>query len=319
LKGNYLNYIGPTKSEISVALKLWGFDDVNQLSFIRGNENWVYQYGRFIVRFTADYHRCSDEIEAELDWILYLSSRGLSVSNPVVSILGKNSEKISEVWTCTVFDKAYGKQLQDQNDFNTEVFKRWGEMIGLLHLYSMEYHPSRSLRKSWDEDDGYILSQQALKEIKASHPMALFYKDLLSQIDGFEKSSRCYGLIHGDFHHGNFFYDHESSKMTLFDFDDSNYFWFAFDLAVPFASLELSNQYRGLNLNYRKMKEVFLISYLEKYNLDSFWIDKIEFFIKYRYTSLYFWSKGRLSNNRVKNSSEVHDFMNICEKLALAK
>ena len=308
-------YNGPKNEELDRAKKVWGLGDID-LNFIRGNENWVYEYKDLIFRFTANYHCSIEELDAELNWISYLGSQGLSVSVPVSSTNHRLIEEISDVWSCVVFKKAEGEQLLHADKFTKEVFLSWGKLTGAIHRATKNYIPGVNRRHQWDEDDGYLLSQKALKETDPSHTMAIQYVDLLSKLRTYEKSSNGYGLIHGDFHHGNFHYDRADNQITLFDFDDSNYFWYAFDLVVPFASLELSKHFRGLELDYTDLQKYFMEAYQKEYDLDSYWLDELPVFMKYRFVSLYFWSKGRSLNSRVNSDDSTKSFMGVCEKLA---
>ena len=172
-------------------------------------------------------------------------------------------------------------------------------------------------RHHWTKDDGFILSRQALKSVNQKSPIVKKYNELVEKIKNYPEDSDAFGLIHGDLHHGNFHYDFEKKKMTAFDFDDCNYFYYAFDIAVPFASLEFSNQEKRLNLNLDDALNDFFDGYHKEYELGQFWIDEIQTFKKYRYASLYFWCKGRELNNRIEISDARRNFVSLCEKLAL--
>ncbi len=54
---------------------------------------------------------------------------------------------------------------------------------------------------------------------------------MLGQLDALPRSRDAYGLIHADLNHANFFLT--PAGLNLFDFDDSCYCWFAYDLIVP--------------------------------------------------------------------------------------
>ncbi len=45
------------------------------------------------------------------------------------------------------------------------------------------------------------------------------------------KNPEEYGLVHFDFSDGNYHIDMESGNITVFDFDNSMYCWYMFDLA----------------------------------------------------------------------------------------
>lgn len=309
------DYQGPSDKELNLAKKLWHFDDTD-LKFIRGNENWVYEYKDYILRLTATYHRSPHELKAELEWVSYLGNQGLSVSVPIKSSNSCCVEKISADWSCTVFKKARGEQLTKAHKFTKDVFQSWGKLTGAIHKATTFYCPSINRRNQWYEDDGYLLSQKALKETDLANPMAIQYVELLNKLSTYKKNENSYGLIHGDFHHGNFHYDEVSNQITLFDFDDSNYFWYAFDLVVPFASLELSKHFHGVEVDYTDLQKHFIEAYHKEYDLDSYWFDQLSIFRKYRFVSLYFWSKGRSLNYRVDSQDSTNKFMDVCEKLA---
>lgn len=309
-------YTGPSDDEINLAKRLWSVEQAD-LTFIRGNENWVYSFNEYIFRFTADYHRSAEEITAELDWIIYLGHQNLSVSTPIASINQSFIEKISDKWTCVVFKKAPGVQLTKPNQFTKEVFVSWGTLTGAIHKKTQFFAPTMHHRNQWNNDDCYLLCQHALQNTDASHPMAVEYTNSLKKLNDFKKTPDSFGLIHGDFHHGNFHFDFNKDQLTLFDFDDSNYFWYAFDLVVPFASLKLSKAFRGLDLDYQDLQLYFMEAYHREYTLDSYWLGQLSVFEKYRYASLYFWSKARLMRERTNNESSDRHFMDLCEKLTL--
>lgn len=309
------NNQAPDPELIQMAMSQWGFEKIRP-SFIRGNENYVYEYGSYILRFTGKYHRTPEEIEAELHWINDLAEKSLSVSAPIKSTNRNLLEKLSDTWTCSVFKKASGGLLKDNNQFTPEVFKLWGKLTGKLHRETLNYTPGRYQRNQWNQDDGYLLSIESLNNTDPSDSMVGLYRDLLNEMKSFDTQPRCYGLIHGDFHHGNFHYDESEGTITLFDFDDSVYFWFAFDLAVPFASLKFTKHNGGVQIENESLQDIFMESYLSEFDLDSSWQSKVDFFIKYRFTNLYFWAKGRADHGRVNSKRDTQAFMDSCRNLA---
>ena len=53
----------------------------------------------------------------------------------------------------------------------------------------------------------------------------------LEEIKSLPKDQNSFGMIHGDFNDGNFTVDYSNGAITAFDFDDSCYFWFVYELA----------------------------------------------------------------------------------------
>ncbi|WP_407083179.1 aminoglycoside phosphotransferase/kinase family protein [Paenibacillus aurantius] len=72
---------------------------LKEMSFLGGFQNFVYSYRRngsqYILRFTPGTLRTSDGIKAELEWIRYLASKGIAVSEPVSSWWENEMETIS--------------------------------------------------------------------------------------------------------------------------------------------------------------------------------------------------------------------------------
>lgn len=306
----------PSQKILDSSLKLWGIPD-RELKFIRGNENWVYEVDDLIFRFTGIDHRTSLEIEAEIDWIQYLADKNLSICTPVPSTQNKIIEALSDFWNCVVFHKAPGIQLKKPEHFTNEVFESWGRLTGQMHHWTRSYKPKIEGRKNWQEDDGFLLSQKAVESMDPTNPMVVQYQDILAKMKSLPMDDSAFGLIHGDFHHGNFHFDHSKNQIHLFDFDDCNYFWFAFDLIIPFASLEFTKCDGRLDLDYSDFQKIFMEAYHKENNLDPLWIKQLPLFTRYRVTSLYFWSWGRFLENRGRNEKNTRDFMRICEKLAL--
>lgn len=58
-------------------------------------------------------------------------------------------------------------------------------------------------------------------------------QSLEDQIDSLPREDNAYGLIHNDFHPYNFMIDGDT--ITVFDFDDCIYGWYALDIAIAAA------------------------------------------------------------------------------------
>ncbi len=207
----------------------------NKLKPLGDFENFVYEYENnernFILRVTHSSHRNTNLVRAELDWISYLSQNGVSIPN---AILSENDELVEVVEAensyCIIvaFEKAKGTHPKD-DDWNANLFQKWGQIVGQIHNLTKRYKPDNLFkREQWYEDDmfnkidKYIPSSQSIVIKKCNK--------LIEHLYNLPTDEDSYGLIHTDVHQGNFFI--YNGEITLFDFDDCSYKWFASDIAI---------------------------------------------------------------------------------------
>lgn len=199
-------------------------------------ENFVYGFdtesGGRILRLSHLSHRTSDEVTAELEWLTYLADNGASVARALPSRLGKWVEEVpvtdSAFYVC-LFERAPGFRLEanDTHLWNETLFTAWGRTVGQLHRLTKDYRPGRARRVHWSDEDHVRHAARVLQD----EPFALAkLKALTAEIDAFPRTRERYGLIHTDVHPGNFFVD--AGRLTVFDFDDSSYHYFAQDVAM---------------------------------------------------------------------------------------
>ena len=98
-----------------------------------------------------------------------------------------------------------------------------------------------------------------------------------------------FGLIHNDLHFANFII-HPEGRMTIIDFDDCGYGWFAMDIAMAlFDVLVLYNA--PSEEESQRFAERFLTNYLAGYRLEnelaSFWQQQLPKFLKLKELCIY--------------------------------
>ncbi|HOJ11906.1 MAG TPA: hypothetical protein PK733_15130 [Clostridiales bacterium] len=54
---------------------------------------------------------------------------------------------------------------------------------------------------------------------------------LLKTLEGFEKDNDCYCMIHFDYNDGNYSIDFDTGQITVYDFDNSLFGWYMYNLA----------------------------------------------------------------------------------------
>ncbi len=225
------------KNEFANAtVKLW-CGDKKSLEYLGDSANYVYSFTESgktrYLRLVLSCNRTKEQIEAELEFIFHLHQGGVSVALPVSSVAGRFVEEIAStnnlLFAC-VFEQAEGKRFRyNAAESNKEHFRLRGRTLGQIHALSKTYIPSSSFRRfAWDSD-------KLLVDIKSFLPKSekivwREYDGLKEQLQDYPQSKHTYGLVHGDFGETNFRY--QDSQLNVFDFDDSCYHWFAYDLAT---------------------------------------------------------------------------------------
>ncbi|HET7615749.1 MAG TPA: phosphotransferase, partial [Bacillales bacterium] len=194
---------------------------VKSLKNLGGFENFVYEFengGKFyILRITHGSHRSPDQIYSEVHWIRFLSDQGVSVSRPILSVNGKLVEEYGSGesdFSAVLFEKAAGN-LAGENEWKEPLFRKMGRMTGKMHSLTKRYEPdSGKKRLDWLET-----MDDALKVCGDGTGQKL--RSLREHFLQLPQGKDEYGLIHDDFHRGNFFIN--DGDITLFDFDDCKY------------------------------------------------------------------------------------------------
>jgi Ser/Thr protein kinase RdoA (MazF antagonist) len=101
------------------------------------------------------------------------------------------------------------------------------------------------------------------------------------------RDPQSYGLIHFDAHTSNLFVDDHTDPpiITLFDFDDCAYSWFANDIAIVlFYAISTAKNPPEATQNFMIP---FLRGYRRENRLDPAWLAEIPHFLKLREVDLY--------------------------------
>lgn len=274
----------------------FGFD-VETLTFISNSTNEVYRFLKndslYILRLSVKPYDYVNSIKAEVHWVRYLALNGIQVPLPIMTTDGQLTAIYNEDerWVvATAFQMAPGIFFDSEPQmWGFSLFHQWGELMGKIHRLTKSYNPGdpNLKREEWGpakmdnphlQEGNYRILHDKLRSLE-------------SKISSFPKDENSYGLIHYDFHPYNFLID--QGKITVFDFDDSIYGWFALDIGVAATHAV----WWGSPKHDRKSKHEFakqflnefLSGYLKKNDLDTFWIQQIPLFMDYRNISSFFW------------------------------
>jgi len=278
-----------TKEIISESIQRYCVKD-NDIMLIGNHQNYVFRvnvHGRTtFIRITHESHRNKQLIQAELEWIEYLSSNGILVAKPIFSrneILIETVTSENNAFFVVAFEEAIGKGI-GQYPWSTHNVERLGKLTAKIHTLSMKYTPISNCRRfQWAENN--FLSRASEYLPKGHSKIIDTLNELIQQINKLPKDNNSYGLIHGDMVACNYHVDDD--KITLFDFDQSSYCWFINDIAIQLFYESLT--WRGeLDIQGSQLSaKHFLKGYCENKMLDSFWLKQISLFVKLREIILY--------------------------------
>lgn len=275
-------------------LTLYGYTEGELVPINDGFHNTVYSFGNLIFRVSPSSRRNLEDIMNELAFIKGLWENGVPVSLPVKSLRKQLVEPIGRHHFVVAFEKAAGTSIDVTNlkVWNKELFFQWGNVMGMMHSAGKKIKVNRPI---WTVHQPDLLN---LFQKISSETIAEKYKQLLMQLATFPLTPDLFGLIHNDFHQGNIFVN--EGRLTLFDFDDCAYHWFAYDLAASFYhAYWQASSYTPENTQFtREFWEHFLRGYQQAHTLSKELIQQIPIFLKIREIFLYtlFLEKWDLEN-----------------------
>ncbi len=259
-----------------------------------GCANLVYHYDcngqPRILRITCRPDRTVELIQAELHFVQYLAEGGVRVSQPIPSVNGNLLEVIPAAgmnFIAVSFVRGKGMRVPD-NRYRyregvpiAEYFQNWGQTLGQMHRVAKTYQPpSKSIKRpdwfQWQAESDFPFGER-LPLIRQK------YDRLMADLDSFPKDVDSYGLIHNDFNDGNFTVDYDNGDITVFDFDDSCYFWFMYDLACAWEGGVGRTMFRPLAERQDFMKRYMdqvLTGYTRENTLSDDWQARLPLFLR---------------------------------------
>ncbi|SEN98633.1 phosphotransferase enzyme family protein [Paenibacillus sp. OV219] len=262
--------------------------DASLLTYTGGNVNAIYQspahngHGDQILRVSKESWRSEQEIVAELHFMNYMFNNGLSIPQPFLSRTGRWVENVTEGCYASLFAKAPGRTPTEE-DWNPNMFVHWGRTLGQLHLLTQSYVPLQNAkRRDWKQEPWMDMLRHLPKEEVIARQQAT---ELLNWLETLPTDSRNYGLVHCDLHAHNIFVM-EDGTITAFDFDDSCYHWFVYDIAIILYSVSVRHNRLNIegdpNEHAAWFLEWFLKGYQEINTIESWWLEALPRFIRYR-------------------------------------
>jgi len=246
-----------------------------------------------ILRISFRPDRTAEQIRAELHFVNYLAENGVRVSRPIPSQKGAYLETVSVDGIplhMVSFIKGKGKRVPD-NGYRyredapiEEYFQNWGRILGQMHALTKGYRPinDQVKRPGWFEIHKSSLAIE--RRVPDRLPLVRDrIRSLLGEIQALPKDKDSYGLIHGEFNDGNFTVDYANGDITVFDFDDSCYFWFIYELASAWEGGIGRVMFRGIEERKAFMDQYMdqvMEGYTRENELSVEWMRRLPMFIQ---------------------------------------
>jgi len=152
--------------------------------------------------------------------------------------------------------------------------------LGKIHQASKKYKHGEIKRRQWNENDHIVKGYDLFKQYLGLQEI---FKNFIKSIQILPKSKDEFGLIHGDFLFSNYFFSKDD--ITVFDFDECEYSWYIYDIAVCMYYYLLGPNPDKLHKKESEAEYMFaniMKGYLQETDIDSFWIQKIDLFFSLR-------------------------------------
>jgi Ser/Thr protein kinase RdoA (MazF antagonist) len=282
---------------LSSACSLYSTSPEELLPLSGGHYNAVYQFAQgdktAILRIGVE--DCPvDQTLGMLEWVNFLNHHGAPVSAPYPSINHHLLERLMHYgtyYTLTAFEKVDGILAENlpPTEWDEALFKDIGRATGKLHRISASYHPSRPALRRPQWFDGYEVREAINKLTQISDPAQNKLINLVDELKHLPTTPTDYGLIHDDLHFANFLIQ-PNGQMTIIDFDDCAYGWFAMDIAMAlFDVLVLYNAPSdGQSQQFARIfLSSYLCGYLQEFDLPEFWQEQIPKFLKLKELCIY--------------------------------
>jgi Ser/Thr protein kinase RdoA (MazF antagonist) len=210
------------------------------LTRLDGFENLVYAAAEGVLRIGHTSHRTAAEVAAEIDFVGALAAAGVAVAVPRTTVDGRGWVQVPDprgngASVAAAFEWASGEIVEDGDEgvdaerlWGDAMFTAWGRTVGAMHAASVAFtrRRGRIAREEWHDYRSLRSLESALEP--DLHDAARRHVD---RVASSAASDTTYGLTHGDLSPWNLAVAPDGT-VTLFDFDNAEYAWFAKDVAV---------------------------------------------------------------------------------------
>jgi Ser/Thr protein kinase RdoA (MazF antagonist) len=227
-----------------------------------------YHPGRLVLRISRPGFQDAGMIRAELAWLAALRrDLGLVLPLPLRDrrgdlVVRARAPGVPEPRDCVLFRWVRGRF--PGRWVGARTMERAGALLARIHAHGRTFAlPPATHRKTWDlerflgADPGIDPAALWCRSTPAQRRIFLRAAARLRSLEQeLGRDPELFGLIHGDFHHGNFLF--HGSEIRPLDFDECGKGYFLHDLAVALTELrhrpDLPTLRRSLLRGYRSVR-----------------------------------------------------------------
>lgn len=288
------------KPEINKILSLLGHNK-SDIHLVGGYYENVYEISSNVPIIVKVFDKEIDNEEhilSEIEWTQFLNENKVNVTIPL-AVDGKSYiNYLTDTLFIVAYEKAKGIHVHiNDKEWNRNLFKEWGRGMGKMHSLSKIYK-GKYKRPEWNEQKIFQTNIDFIDfRIRDK------WEKHLEELKSLNYSEEEYGIIHGDLTHHNFLWN--KGEITFIDFGDSEFNWFAYDIAVAtyHASQTIKNEDKR-----DEFVSVFFKSFIEGYSMENSVtgiLQHVDFFITYRhlYSFIYhnlFLQKAHLTEQQLR-------------------
>jgi Ser/Thr protein kinase RdoA (MazF antagonist) len=241
-----------TARDVGPALSLWDEADGGTARLINHSENQTFLVetpgrGAFTLRVHRTGYQSRTSIESELAWLMALRrDTDLAIPEPIP---GRDGQLLQRFDTprgermAVLFRFIEGSEPQPDSNLG-DLFVTLGRYAATMHNHVTNWQrPPGFERQIWQaatilDSDGPWGDWRLAPGVNDSNRPILDRLDsaLWLRLGAYGTGPDRYGLIHADMRLGNLLVD--GGKVTLIDFDDCGFCWFAYDFAAAISFYE---------------------------------------------------------------------------------
>ncbi|MEO5808147.1 phosphotransferase [Devosia sp.] len=232
------------------ALSAWPETDCMAIRLLNHSENHTFLLTaadgpRFTLRVHRPGYQSAASINSELAWLAALgASTDLPLARPVAGRDGQLLQTINlgeqAPRFAVLFEFIAGTEPTLADDLEP-IFERLGEFAATMHRHAAMWQPPQGFeRQLWSagkilDADGLWGDWRIAPGVDESARRVLNRLDtvLRTELDEYDSGPERFGLIHADMRLGNLLVD--GAAISLIDFDDCGFCWFAYDFAAAIS------------------------------------------------------------------------------------
>jgi amicoumacin kinase len=187
-------------------------------------------------------------LRTELDWLCHLARRGAPVSAPLPSLHGRLVERLHDGagrrYLATCLRRACGEPVDSLRSevWNPALFRLCGGTLGQIHASSRGFTLRLGACPRHLNSRGFVwLARRVLP--RGDGAVLRRIERYCARFARLPRGHADYGLIHADFHQGNYCLD--GNRIEVFDFGNARCGWYAADVAISLYASLLDRVGRG--------------------------------------------------------------------------